>query len=303
MDQRLDIAKEYINKGHTISAVLKYCGICESTYYDSIKVTEKSTYKPGRKPPGFSIDNNGVIYLDSAIKSLIEDYRSKEEFQNAGGYKALHHYIKRDHNLVVNHKKLYRLCKEGKFLLPKNKKKIKINRKISENRKIDKPNKLWQFDIKAGYIHGENKYFYLLAIIDVFNREVVNYHIGYSCKAKDLLITFKEAIIKHSPNLDELVTRSDNGPQMTSNMFYKYINDIGLEHEFIPVKCPNKNAFIESFFSIFEIQFLQVWYFNSMSGVFEKISKFIEFYNNRRLHGSLKYNSPIEFKTKYENGE
>ena len=90
---------------------------------------------------------------------------------------------------------------------------------------------------------------------------------------------------------------------MTSNMFYKYINDIGLEHEFIPVKCPNKNAFIESFFSIFETQFLQVWYFNSMSGVFEKISKFIEFYNNRRLHGSLKYNSPIEFKTKYENGE
>lgn len=174
---------------------------------------------------------------------------------------------------------------------------------MSENRKINKPNQLWQFDIKTGYIHGENKYFYFLAIIDVFTREIINYHIGYSCKAKDLLLTVEEAIQKHKPNLSELVLRSDNGPQMTSYMFYKYINDVGLEHEFIPVQTPNKNAFIEAFFSIFEIQFLQVWYFNSMNDVFERISKFIEFYNKRRLHGSLKYNSPIDFKNKFINGE
>lgn len=89
---------------------------------------------------------------------------------------------------------------------------------------------------------------------------------------------------------------------MTSNMFYKYINDIGLEHEFIPVKCPNKNAFIESFFSIFEIQFLQVWYLNSMSEVFEKTVNFIDFYNKERLHGSLKYKTPIQFKEMYKDG-
>ena len=77
----------------------------------------------------------------------------------------------------------------------------------------DRPNKLWQFDIKTGYIHGENKYFYLLAIIDVFNREIVNYHIGYSCKAKDLLMTFQEAINEHNPNLEELAIRSDNAPR------------------------------------------------------------------------------------------
>ncbi|MCB9061742.1 MAG: hypothetical protein H6622_09495 [Halobacteriovoraceae bacterium] len=66
--------------------------------------------------------------------------------------------------------------------------------------------------------NGENKYFYFLAIIDVFNREIVNYHIGHSCKTKDLLVTFNEAIDKHNPNLDDLAIRSDNDPLMISFM-------------------------------------------------------------------------------------
>lgn len=302
MGERLKVAEKYITKNYPKALVLNLCDISSSTYYDSFKYSTPSNYKPGRRPPGFSIAKDGTIILDTSIKAIIKNYRSQEEFQNAAGSKALHHYIKRDYNLTVNHKKIYRICKEHKLLLPKNKKKIKQNRRLSENRIINKPNKLWQFDIKTGYIHGENKYFYLLAIIDVFTREIINYHIGYSCKAKDLLITFKEALLKHNPSIENLAIRSDNGPQMTSYMFYKYVDDIGLEHEFIPVKCPNKNAFIESFFSIFETQFLQVWYFKSMSDVFEKTVSFIDFYNTRRLHGSLKYRSPIEFKNKFNEG-
>lgn len=302
MGERLKIAQKYIEDNFNINLVLKYCDLSSSTYYDSLKSKDKSDYKPGRKPPGYSVKHDGTIVLDSSIKLLIQDYRKREEFQNAGGVKALHHYLKRDYNLIINHKKIYRICKEAKLLLPKNKKKIKHNKKLSENRKINRPNKLWQFDIKTGYIHGENKYFYLMAIIDVFTREIINYHIGYSCKTKDLLVTFKEAIEKRKPDLKELAIRSDNGPQMTSNMFYNYVEEIGLEHEFIPVKCPNKNAYIESFFSILETQFLQVWYFKSMKEVFEKTVRFIEFYNKERLHGSLNYNSPSEFKTKFNNG-
>lgn len=224
------------------------------------------------------------------------------EFQNAGGCKILPHYIRRDHHLIVNHKKIYRLCSRENLLLPKNIKKIKINKKISKNRKINRPNQLWQFDIKTGYIHGENKYFYFLAIIDVFTREIINYHLGYNCKAKDLLITVQEAIQRHKPNLHELVIRSDNGPQMTSHLFFNYINEVGLEHEFIPIKNPNKNAFIEAMFSIFEIQFLQVWYFRNMEDVFEKVVKYVDFYNSKRLHGSIGKRTPLEFKELYYQG-
>jgi hypothetical protein len=64
---------------------------------------------------------------------------------------------------------------------------------------------LWQFDIKTGYVHGENKHFYFLAIIDVFNKEIKNYHLGYNCKAKDLKFAVEQAI---DIGLDPLMWRT-----------------------------------------------------------------------------------------------
>lgn len=90
---------------------------------------------------------------------------------------------------------------------------------------------------------------------------------------------------------------------MTSRQFCKHINDIGLEHEFIPVRTPSKNAFIESFYSIYETQFLQVRYFESLKDAYEQTEEFIMFYNNERLHGSLKYKSPAEFNELFNKGE
>ena len=162
---------------------------------------------------------------------------------------------------------------------------------------------MWQLDIKTGYIHGENKHFYLLAIKDVFNKKIVGSHLGYHCKASDLKITVDQAIKQYKPNLDELVVRSDNGPQMTSNQFNNYITTVGLEHEFIPVRTPNKNAFIESFFSIYETQFLQVRYFNNLKEVYEQTEDFINYYNNERLHGSLNYKTPSEYNELFLKGD
>jgi putative transposase len=70
----------------------------------------------------------------------------------------LHYYLKRNEGFIVNHKKLYRLCKENNLLLPKIIKN-KFPRKISINRKVTKPNQVWEFDIKYSYIHGENRHF------------------------------------------------------------------------------------------------------------------------------------------------
>ena len=131
----------------------------------------------------------------------------------------------------------------------------------------------------------------------------MDFHVGYSCKARDLKVTLERAIELHRVDISNLVIRSDNGPQMTSNQFNEYVKRIGLEHEFIPKKTPNKNAFIESFFSIYEIQFLQVRYFASFKEAYDQTREFIEFYNNERLHGSLGYRPPEEFERLFNQGE
>ena len=197
--------------------------------------------------------------------------------------------------MTVNHKKIYRLCKENQLLL-KRKKKIKQIKKLASNQIVTGPNQLWQFDIKYGYIHGENRHFYFLAFVDVFTKKVMGYHLGHFCKASDLKLTLKAAL-NHLTEEEQskLILRSDNGPQMSSNQFKAYVDSLELSHEFTPIRCPDKNAFVESFFSIFEIEFLQVRYFISLKEVHRQVREWVDWYNKKRLHGSLKYKSPEMF--------
>jgi len=54
-----------------------------------------------------------------------------------------------------------------------------------------------------------------------------------------------------------------------------------------------KNAHVESFFSILETEFIQTHYFGSMSEAYELTHSFIDFYNQRRIHKSLKYKNHL----------
>jgi putative transposase len=233
----------------------------------------------------------------------LKKYREDINFQNGIGCRALHEYLELDYKITVNHKKIYRLCKENKLLLSR-KKKIKKIKNVANNMSVIRPNQLWQFDIKYGYIHGESRPFYFLAFVDVFTKEIVSYHLGKTCRNEDLKLTLKMAMNKFSEkDLSQLVIRSDNGPQMSSNAFKAYVGALEVSHEFTPIRCPNKNAFIESFFSIFEIEFLQVRYFASMKDVYQQVNDWITWYNEKRLHASLKYNSPRMFIEKFSAGE
>jgi putative transposase len=121
--------------------------------------------------------------------------------------------------------------------------------------------------------------------------------VGLTCNASDLKFTLENALkIQGIKSEDNLAIRSDNGPQMTSFMFRKFIDEleINLDHEFIPVKTPNKNAHIESFFSILEIEFLQTKYFNNFEEAYIACVEFVERYNTRRIHGSLGFKTPQE---------
>ena len=87
-------------------------------------------------------------------------------------------------------------------------------------------------------------------------------------------------------------------------MFIKNIEHYNNEiiHELIPPATPNKNAHIEAFNSILEIEFMQVRYFNSYSQAYEETVEFIRKYNTERIHGSLKWHTPSEARKVYLNG-
>lgn len=293
MEQRRQTADLIISEEKQISVrkVCKYSGLSKTCFYysKSIEIIKSK----GRPTPGYTINRDGVIVLDQTVINILKEYRAKPEFVSGGGYQKLTHYMRIEKSLYINHKKVYRLCEENNLLLFKqNKVGIKkIKKKRCDYVNVIGPNQLWQFDIKYGYIHGEGRWFFVLAFIDVFSKKVPNYYIGTSCKAGDLITTLNRALISENITSDnKLVIRSDNGSQMSSNKFYFFLKRLEqkLTHEFIPVRTPNRNAYIESFFSILENEWLRDRYFKTYRDAYEAVVYFIKFYNERRIHGSIK---------------
>lgn len=255
---------------------------------------------PGRSPPGFTLNRDGAKIHDQMIVTILKEYRSSIEFANGGGARKLASYLAIEQQIYVNHKKIYRLCDENDLLLfrQEDKKKRKFKKSRCEYLEVSKPNELWQFDLKYIWIHGESRWCFFLGFIDVVSKKITGWYVGKTCKAGDLVFTLNQAIKSEGISHDQaLVIRSDNGPQMSSNRFHFYLKNLEkkLTHEFIPPRSPDRNAYIEAFNSILEIEVLQVRYFRNFEEVYEAMVRFIDFYNNRRLHGSIGNRSPKMF--------
>jgi putative transposase len=79
--------------------------------------------------------------------------------ESAYGYRKLAICLRRQHNLVINDKKVYRLCKELDILEPQRRLKVKHPRRLAANRQITASDQLWEVDLKYGYVAKEERFF------------------------------------------------------------------------------------------------------------------------------------------------
>lgn len=248
----------------------------------------------GRPCPGYSVTKDGNKVSDEQIKEWLVELTEGEESEY--GYKLLAECLRRDRHLILNDKKAYRLCHELGILQKQRERKTKHPRRLPRNRLVTGPNQLWQMDIKYGYVAGRDRFFFLLSIIDVFDRAIVSYYRGSECKATHAIQVLGKALESRIQPGESLPTiRTDNGPQFVSALFGDMCESWGILHERIPPKTPNMNAYIESFHSIIEKNLFSRMEYMTMEAAFESVDNYIDFYNNRRMHGSLKRMPPLQF--------
>lgn len=251
--------------------------------------------KPGRRITGYTYDKKGNKIPDEMVKEYLCELIEGDGYPY--GYKKLTASLQEDYNLVINHKKVYRLCKELDILRPQRKIYPNRPRKLAKREKVTGSNQLWQMDIKYGYIIDTKQFFFQLSVIDVFDRAIVDYHLGLSATAKDASRVLETALKKRGlkPGDKLPVIRTDNGPQFVAKDFEKTCNRWEIDHERIPVKSPNLNAYIESFHSILEDECYSRYLFKSFAHVYEVITDYMDYYNNRRRHSSIKNMAPNKF--------
>jgi putative transposase len=286
---------------------MKAMEVNRSLYYYHQESEEKPVAERGRPVPGYSITTVGVKVSDAQIEEFLMEAVEGEE--GIYGYRKLTNYLRNEHNLVINPKKVYRLCEKLDILMPKRNAPSPYPRRLAKQHLITRPNQLWQVDIKYGTIEESGRFFFLASAIDVFDRSIVGYYRGAKCQAKDITGMLQKALLRrqvhipHDENEYSIIIRSDNGPQFVSHTFGKFCSLQKVYHERIPPKSPNLNAYIESFHSIIERECYQRYVFECFDEAYYRIDEYMEFYNARRYHGSLNYLSPLQFNKLYkENG-
>lgn len=299
MTDRVKIAQKWINKGYKAVMILDFVGLSQSTYYNNIKreksKSNTSNNPNGRPIPGYSYNLEGKKISDEQIKEWLMELVSGDGFPY--GYRKLTVCLKEDYMLKINKKKVYRLCKELDILKPQRQLKKHHPRRLAKREEINNSNQLWEMDLKYGYITGTDEFFFQMSIIDVFDKNIISYHLGLSCKAVDASRILKNALAKRklTKGMDLPVIRTDNGPQFVSKLFGDTCKYLGIRHQRIPVKTPNMNAHIESFHSILEEDCYNINEFMSFQQVYKIVSEYMNYYNNRYRHGSIGDMSPANY--------
>ncbi|PZE20432.1 hypothetical protein CBW46_013440 [Paenibacillus xerothermodurans] len=150
-------------------------------------------HRVGRPAPGLSYTQDGKPVSDEQICEWIMEFLTGEGA--AYGYRTLTVLLKRRHQLKINEKKVYRLYKQMDVLRPQRKLKMKHPKRLANNRVITGSNQCGK-RLKYGWVYGEQRFFFVMSIIDVFDRAVVAYYIGLSCEAKHLVQITQEALMK-----------------------------------------------------------------------------------------------------------
>lgn len=242
----------------------------------------------------------GYKVPDEQIEEHLMEYYHDDNI-GALGYRKWTTLLNEHQKIIVNKKKVYRLCLKLDILKERKKKQAKHPRRLARNRTITGPNQLWQIDIKYGNIEDSNYFIFVCCAIDVYDRKIVGVYRGPTCRAKDITTMITKALIKRKIHFKDgefekkLIIRTDNGPQFVSEWFGDFCEHQKIFHERIPKKTPNMNAYIESFHSQLQRECFDRHIFTFYEEAYYYIDNYIDFYNNVRPHGSLKNYTPEVF--------
>ena len=161
--------------------------------------------------------------------------------------------------------------------------------------KPDRPNEIWSWDLT--YIALGPIFVYLFAIIDVYSRKIVGWHIGFNATVESMKKAWDHALdneglleVMEAPQMPTAL--SDHGVQMAKKSAKQFFKDLGIKQLFARYKTPTDNAWIESWFRILKYDCLRYKDYISFDQIKEIIRQFIISYNTQRYHGAIGYVTP-----------
>ena len=137
------------------------------------------------------------------------------------------------------------------------------------------------------------KWNYVCTLIDLYNREII----GYSAGAKKDAKLIETALLRCKyPLKDIKVFHSDRGNEYDNALIDNILDTFKIERSLSNKGNPYDNAVSEATNKILKTEFVYQRKFETLEQLQLELAEYVYWYNNLRIHGSLGYISPIEYR-------
>ncbi|MCH2195559.1 IS3 family transposase [Kordia sp.] len=264
-----------ISKDHSILSLSRQCKL--------LKLHRSGLYY---KPKGES-------KLNLELMKLIDAHYMDHCFKGA---RRIHTWLTMDKGYSVNHKRIERLYYKvmglravmpGKHTSRRNKA-HKVYPYLLRNLTVTVPNQVWATDIT--YIPMRKGFMYLVAIIDLHSRYVLNWSVSNTMDASWCKETLEEAIAIHGK--PEIIN-TDQGSQFTSEVFTKFVLGSGIKLSMDGKGRAIDNVFIERLWRTVKYESVYLNPPDSAIDLYKQLKKYFNYYNTKRRHQGIENQIPV----------
>lgn len=280
------MSKRFLNQGYSRSVVAGALGLHRSTLYRH----ESQNMDVQAKEPA----------IDEVLALRIRAILDREE---TFGYRRVWAHLRFKEGIKVNIKKIHRIMSlkgwQCRLWNRPGRKGPQVSRKRSA---VDHPDILWSTDLSKIYC-GRDGWCVLIPVIDNGSREVVGYRFSRRGRALEATDSLDQAVMSRYGSKEAvpggLRLRSDNGSIFLAKRYLESTKYWGIVQEYIPGGRPDWNGVVERFFRTLKQECVWLNHFESFEQAKQIIAQWIENYNKNRLHSSLGYKTPEQWRKEF----
>lgn len=159
----------------------------------------------------------------------------------------------------------------------------------------DAPNKVWTADVT--YIRIGGRWRYLAVVMDKYSRKLIGRKLGDRRDVGLTLAALDQAVRNRRPP-PGVIFHTDRGIEYAAQAFRDRLAALGFIQSMNRPGRPTDNAHMESFFHSMKSDAIHGREVGTDARLSQAVSRYIPFYNNRRLHSALGYVSPTTYEAR-----
>jgi transposase InsO family protein len=246
----------------------------------------QGTYYKWRNRYGKVNEHNGWIprdhWLNEWEKQAIIQFHFEHPLE---GYRRLTYMMLDADVVAAAPTTVYRVLKQAGLIgrSPK-----KPSKKGTGFRQPDRPHRHWHIDIS--YVNIGGTFYYLISVLDGYSRFIVHWEIRERSTEWDVEIVLQRAREQFPGERPRII--SDNGPQFVARDFKQYIRICGMTHVRTSPYYPQSNGKLERYHRTIKADCIRPGCPLTLDDARRIVAKFVDDYNQRRLHSALGYVTP-----------